>query len=89
MLSMYTNCLCEIYLALQIKMLFNMVSFGIIIKLLKNPALAGLGTWLYDLRLSFKLSSSSCLSSIGAGASIMTSRPELFLGKAIKSRIIS
>src|ERR1700722_4228491 len=52
-----------------------------------------------DLRFLHKLSlplvfncidsSSSCLSSMVPGASSMTSRPLLFLGKAIKSRMLS
>ena len=39
--------------------------------------------------LSLMFSSSSCLGSILDGESIIISLPELFLGKAIKSRILS
>ena len=43
----------------------------------------------HDFRSSLICNSSSCLSSMNDGASSMTSRPLLFLGNAMQSRILS
>ena len=81
-----TKFFCEIYLYRQTRNRFKKECLGMT-KAKKNPAFAGFRS--YDFRSNFKFSSSSCAVSIGAGASIITSLPELFLGKAIKSLMVS
>lgn len=43
----------------------------------------------FSMSLMFKNNSSSCFWSIAEGASSITSRPELFFGNAIQSRMLS
>ena len=64
---------------------------GIVVALLQLQRREGLYGRAYfsDFGHSSSWSSSSCAGSIGLGLSFITSRPELFFGKAITSRIES
>ena len=86
-LNRKTKFLCDMYLYRQRSTLASKVLFAIIKANKKSRYYAGF--FIYDFKLSFKLNSFSWSSSIGAGASIITSRPELFLGNAIKSLMVS